>query len=63
MQMLSAHTAFGLIAAWLLFMLLLLLGASLIVAVVVAVIVGPLLTRVFLSGIADRVERWLTTPK
>jgi hypothetical protein len=63
MQLLSAHAAFGLFAALLIFILLLAMGLHPILALVLAGVGGPLLTGVLLKDLADRVERWLTTPK
>lgn len=63
MQLLSAHAAFGLLAATLIFLVLLVFGLHPLLALVIAGLVGPLLTHTFLKDVADRAERWLTTMK
>ncbi len=63
MQLLSAHTAFGLVAAMLVVTGLVVLGVPALAALLVGIVVGPVLTQTFLGGVADRAEHWLTTPK
>lgn len=62
-QLLSAHAALALLIAAIVFLILLALGVPPLFAAIAGGLVGWLLTHTVLRDVADRAERWLTTPK